>query len=360
MRSAQLDSASYAGKLQSWASERSSRGARSAAVDSPALLMKELAQRELLAPCGPQRHDRFARTCELARVLGRTCPLAVATTVLLHVSSSLVLISRYGDRAARERWLAPALRGELLMAGSAFTDDDIELHRSHNGLELSGIATVGLRSAEASWGIVLAQDPAHVSALMLVVVSVAGHGGAPGSHDTRPGTIRLTGRPIGTDHLLGEVQLADGSLDGLIRESRIACCEAVVTHLEAVVEETLAFVTRRSLGTDVLARKQVIRHRLVELIGRREIASALLAKASCSIAAGHSDAPLLAAMAQLVVCDTASEIVDECLQLFGGRGFLTDNWVTDSLRDVLALPLVLGDPMQLSEAIAAELVGGAP
>ena len=90
--------------------------------------------------------------------------------------------------------------------------------------------------------------------------------------------------------------------------------------------------SRQVAGDEPLLQKQAIRHRLADALARLRAAEALLIKVVSAAMAGEQVGTETCAL-KLVATRTACEIVDEALQVLGGRGYMTTYPVESHWRD---------------------------
>ena len=51
----------------------------------------------------------------------------------------------------------------------------------------------------------------------------------------------------------------------------------------------------------------------------------------------------------------AQQVIDRCVQLHGGAGYMADHWVSRYYRDARALTIAAGTPEVMKELVAAHL-----
>ena len=104
---------------------------------------------------------------------------------------------------------------------------------------------------------------------------------------------------------------------------------------------------REVFGAPLLS-KQAIQHRIAALSVDLEAARLLTYRAAARLDSGHPEAPASVAMAKYHAAIAANHIVDECVQLFGGSGFLEETPVARHYRDARVLRIGGGtDEIQL-------------
>lgn len=140
-----------------------------------------------------------------------------------------------------------------------------------------------------------------------------------------------------------------------IAEARLLMAHATIELAQRVIEVTVDHVTRRAFRSGRLADLQVVRHRLVEATGRARVA----AEYAWSVTDdwGRAD-PAKGAAVAMCVSTAINEIGESCAQLFGGSGYLTDNWISSARDDIAAAGLMLGDPDRLRDCLRDNLSKG--
>jgi alkylation response protein AidB-like acyl-CoA dehydrogenase len=125
-------------------------------------------------------------------------------------------------------------------------------------------------------------------------------------------------------------KIAMAGLDG--GRLNIAACS--LGGAQFCLDRTLAYMReRRQFGTR-LADFQALRFRIADYATELEAARLMVWRAATAVARSEPDATRLAAMAKRLATDAGFEIVNGCLQLHGGYGYLRDYPIERVLRDV--------------------------
>jgi acyl-CoA dehydrogenase len=190
---------------------------------------------------------------------------------------------------------------------------------------------------------------------VLVVAST----GAPGcSVHTEP-IVPLEGAGFGRvdlDHTPADLATARSLADpawharviACIAEARLLMAHATIALAQRVIAVTVDHVTGRAFRSGRLADLQVIRHRLVEATGRARVA----AEYAWSVTDDWRRAdPARAAAVAMHAATAVSDIGESCAQLFGGSGYLSDNWISSARDNVAAAGLLLGDLDRLRDCL---------
>jgi alkylation response protein AidB-like acyl-CoA dehydrogenase len=135
-------------------------------------------------------------------------------------------------------------------------------------------------------------------------------------------------------NLLGEegfgFKYAMAGLDG--GRLNIAACS--LGAAEAALAQTLAYMGERKAFGQSIDQFQALQFRLADMEIELEAARVLLRQAAWKLDQGAPDATKHCAMAKKFVTEAGSRIVDQCLQLHGGYGFLADYGIEKLVRDL--------------------------
>lgn len=316
--------------------------------------------RELLVLLGTEWLDaireRDLRLCALSReLLAAASPLADAVFALQALGTMPLLLA--GSESQRRRWAEPALRGEA-MAAFAMTEPDA-------GSDVAAIGTTARRDGDRY---VLRGTKSFISNAGIADFYVAFASTDPdrGRHGLScfvlpadAGGLRFTGaqvlsapHPLGeitfeecavpADHRLGDegqgFALGLATLDRLRPTVAAAACGMAGRALE----EALAHArTRRQFGRPI-AEFQLIKEKLARMATDLTAARLLTYRAAWDADAGADRITVPAAMAKAFATEAAQRIVDDAVQILGGRGVVAAHPVDRLYRAVRALRIYEG------------------
>ncbi|MDA0168284.1 acyl-CoA dehydrogenase family protein [Solirubrobacter taibaiensis] len=254
-----------------------------------------------------------------------------------HVPTAYNVLAR-GSQAQIDRWLRPALRGELHDA-YAVTEEDA-------GSDPSGIATTATR-IDGGWRldgekwfvtygdvaavfIVMALAPAPT--LFLVPADAAGISvvdDPPFTHTYPHGhpTIRFDGVVVGEDAVIGGVGGGDELQRAWFAEERLGIAARGCGAMLRLLEETTAWAIAREQGGARIIDHQGVAFPLADSAADAA-AGRLLGLEVARLADEGADPKLVhakASMAKLFVSEAANRCADRCLQIWGGRGYTRVN-----------------------------------
>lgn len=134
------------------------------------------------------------------------------------------------------------------------------------------------------------------------------------------------------------------------RERLVASISA--TALSAYwLEQTLAYARERKAFGQPLQSFQVWKHQFAELSTRIEAARRLAYHAVDLFNRGE-ECTREVSMAKLFCCETANHVVDRCVQLHGGWGYMDEYPISRAFRDTRLLTLGAGTSEVMKEIIA--------
>ncbi len=106
-------------------------------------------------------------------------------------------------------------------------------------------------------------------------------------------------------------------------QERMLIALGCVATMERAVEDTIAYTKERQVFGNPLIQMQNTRFTLAECKTKATIARSFVDKCMVDVLQGKLDAST-AAMAKWWCSQTNCEVIDECLQLHGGYGYMTD------------------------------------
>ncbi len=157
-------------------------------------------------------------------------------------------------------------------------------------------------------------------------------------------------------NLLGQegegFRIAMMGLDG--GRLNIAACS--LGGAQFCLDRTITYMRdRRQFGTR-LSEFQALRFRIADYATELESARLMLWRAAQAVSEGEPGATRLAAMAKRFATDVGFEVVNGCLQLHGGYGYLQDHPIERVLRDVRVHQILEGTNEIMRLIISRELL----
>lgn len=259
-----------------------------------------------------------------------------------HMPSAYNVLA-HGTRAQIDRYLKPALRGEL--------HDAYAVTEEHAGSDPSRIATTATR-VEGGWRIdgekwfvtygdvaqvyiVMAKalvDGGELPTLFLVERDTPGIevvDDPPFTHSYPHGhpTLRFTGVEVRDDAVIGGLGGGEDLQRGWFAEERLGIAARGVGAMWRLIEETTAWALQREQGGSRIMDYQGVSFPLADSAADAA-AGRLLGLEVARLVDADADPKIVhakAAMAKLFVSEAANRCADRAVQIFGGRGYLRTN-----------------------------------
>jgi acyl-CoA dehydrogenase len=278
--------------------------------------------------------------------LGRT-----TNALSWHMPSAYNVLA-HGNEGQIERYLRPALRGEL--------HDAYAVTEEHAGSDPSRITTTATR-ANGGWRIdgekwfvtygdiaavyiVMAKalvDGQELPTLFLVDRGVPGIevvDDPPFTHSYPHGhpTLRFNGVEVGDDAIIGGLGGGDDLQRGWFAEERLGIAARGVGAMWRLIEESTAWALQREQGGHRIMDYQGVSFPLADSAADAA-AGRLLALEVARLVDAQADPKVVhakAAMAKLFVSEAACRCADRAVQIFGGRGYMRTNVAERFLREL--------------------------
>ena len=251
-------------------------------------------------------------------------------------------ILAYGTEEQKARWLPGMISGELVgalamtepSAGSDVQSIKTRAVRDGNVYRLSGQKTFITNGQHANLIVVAAKtDPKSGSkGTSLVVVETDGAEGFArgrnldkiGVHHGDTSELFFDNVAIPPENILGgEEGRGFYQMMKQLPQERMVIAAAAVGSMEAAVAKTIAYCNERQAFGGPIMQFQNTRFQLAEAQTKTTIARTFVDACIAEHIAGALTVEK-AAMAKYWVTDTQGEVLDTCLQMHGGYGFMTE------------------------------------
>jgi alkylation response protein AidB-like acyl-CoA dehydrogenase len=352
---------------------------RAAEIDEqgkiPPELLREMGTLGFMGTYVPERYGGAGLDCVsyalIVEEINRACA-STGVVLCTHMSLAVDPILRHGNEAQRERYLPKLARGEWVgcfalsepASGSDAAAMRTSARRDGDSWVLSGTKNFITNGSLANVAIVFAQadPPARHRGIVAFIVEKGTPGFSVGKLEKKLGirgsdTAQLIFEEarVPAANLLGEVggglRIALSTLDG----GRISIAAQAVGIARACLEDSLAYAKQREAFGRKVADFQAIQWMLADMATEIDAARLLTWRAAALKDAGE-DHILAAAEAKLFASDVAVKAARDCVQIFGGYGYLKDFPAERHYRDAKITEIYEGTSEIMKLVIAEEIL----
>ena len=276
-----------------------------------------------------------------------------------------------GTDEQKQRWLPGIASGELIIAiamtepsgGSDLAALKTTAVRDGDGWLLNGSKTFITNGYQADLVIVAARtDPGKgAKGITLFVVERAMPGfvngrklDKVGMEESDTAELFFDSVRVPDENRLGERGLGFIAMMQRLPQERIGAAVSNVAHAKAILEETIVYAKERQAFGQPIGSFQHNKFLLAELVTKIEVAEAYID--DCVLA--HSKGELTAidaAKAKWWSSQTQNDVLDHCVQLYGGYGFMNEYRVARAWRDARVTKIWAGSNEIMKELIGRDL-----
>jgi citronellyl-CoA dehydrogenase len=288
-------------------------------------------------------------TLVAAEEMGRISCGGVPMAIAVQMSMSTPALARYGSPELKQRYLAPAIRGEVVTS-IAVTEPDA-------GSDVAGIRTRAVRDGDewvingsklyitngtqADWLCLLARtsDDPGARGMSLIVVPTNVDGVVVsrkleklGMWSSDTAELSFTDVRVPLSNTIGEIGRGFQQQMVQFQAERLTTFYKQVGSIELALERTKAYLReRRAFGAPLLA-NQYPQFVLAELGARHDVLKHYARTTAEAVVQGE-DATRYATIGKLLGSRLQREVADWAVQFHGGMGYMDENWTSRYFRD---------------------------
>jgi acyl-CoA dehydrogenase len=286
-----------------------------------------------------------------------------------HVNIATPPIWKFGSEQQKQRFLAPAIRGEKIGAlgitepgaGSDVASLRTRAEPTDGGFLVSGEKTYITNGVRADFIVTAVKTTAaggHRGISFLIIERGEGVSSAKleklGWHASDTATIVFEEVFVPDENLLGPLHEGFKLIMANFQWERLAMALGAVGAMQLAWERTATFARERHAFGRQLSGHQVIRHKLVDLASSAYACRCVTYDALRRFVAGEEPIAEVT-MAKLLTQRAAFELMDACLQIHGGAGYMREYWVERAARDARLGPIGGGSDEIMREILSRSL-----
>ena len=298
---------------------------------------------------------------------------AHAVQMSLHSDICMPYLTHYGDERQKEKFLTGAIDGSCLLAiamtepgtGSDLANVQTRAMRDGDEYVINGAKTFISNGQNCGVVIVVARtdpdaDPPH-RGISLIMVEAGTPGFEKGRNLEKLGlkgqdTSELFFRDcrVPVSNRLGEEGQGFKMLMSQLQQERLCIAVGSMASCRRSLEDTLAYVKERKAFGQPIGQFQNTQFKLAELATEVEIGQCFVDRLMAAHVAGDQIESEVS-MAKWWASDLQKKVSAECLQLFGGYGFMDEYPISQDYADAAVQSIYAGTNEIMKVIIARKL-----
>jgi alkylation response protein AidB-like acyl-CoA dehydrogenase len=275
------------------------------------------------------------------------------------VQTDMVLppIHLLGSEELKQRYLVTGIQGEKIGclgitepgAGSDVAGIRTTARRDGDEYVINGAKTFITNGARADFILLVTKtdpDADGHDGMTLFLVDLKDEDGNPtpgfsvsrklekmGMHSSDTGELAFEDVRVPADNVLGDVGKGFYHISWELQSERLVAAAGSVSSCERMFERALEYAKEREAFGRPIGRFQVIRHKFAEMATKIEAAKQFNYVTAWRYANGEYPVREISEV-KLFTSRLACEVADECLQIFGGYGYMKEYEIERAYRDV--------------------------
>ncbi|NJP22985.1 acyl-CoA dehydrogenase [Microbispora sp. SCL1-1] len=297
--------------------------------------------------------------------------MALASSFGIHFDVVAPYLVELTTDEQKKRWLPPFCSGELITA--------IGMTEPSGGSDLAALRTTAVRDGsdwiidgsktfitngyQADLVVVAARTSPEKRAKGITLFAV--EEGMPGFHRGRK--LDKVGQPeadtaelffegvrVPAANVIGEVDQGFIAMMERLPQERLGSAVTNISHAAAVLAETLSYVKERKAFGQAIGSFQYNKFTLADLVTKVEVTRAYVDQCVAAHTARELTA-VDAAKAKMWTAEVQNQVIDACVQLYGGYGYMKEYRVARAWADARVTRIWAGSNEIMREIIGRDL-----
>jgi len=301
-------------------------------------------------------------------IQGGSIPMALG----VQTDMATPALSRFGSDELRQQYLTPAIAGDMVAsigvsephAGSDVAAIKTTARKKNGDYVINGTKMWITNSTQADFIVVLvntSDEQKHKNKSLIVVptdsvgFSTSERLNKLGMRSSDTAQLFFDDVVVPQSNLIGEEGKGFQMQMMQFQEERLCAAASTIRALEQCINATIVYTSDREAFGKPLIDNQLVHANLAQMQMEVESLRALCYRA-CELYVGGEDPTMLASFAKLKAGQLARQIPSDCLQYWGGMGFMWDNIVSRLYRD-LRLTAIGGGADEVMLSIIGKRLG---
>lgn len=294
-------------------------------------------------------------------------------TLCCHSYLPMQYLNKFASDHLKEKYLAPSTAGDIigcLGMTEPFAGSDLQALRTTAVLDgdhyiVNGSKTFITNGVYADYMVTAVKtDPTNPkAAVSLLVIDAKSEGYTTtkldklGVRSSDTAEIALQNVRVPKENLIGKPGMGFMYMMDSLQIERLTIAWACLGGCMGVMDLTLKYIQEREAFGKPIAKFQVIRHKLVELQTEIESYRAFMYLTTQRFAKGENTVKE-ATMLKYKIPELLKTVTDECLQFFGGYGFMEEFPIARIYRDQRVNPIFGGTSEIMKEILSKLIIDG--
>lgn len=290
----------------------------------------------------------------------------LAMSLYAHTYLPLPAINALGTEEQKQKYLAPALRGEKIAA--------LGITEPGAGSDVGGIKTIAedkgdhfvvngsktfITNGTMADFIVLAVRTGEGHTLSLLIFDTKTPGFSAnsihnklGMHSSDTGELFFENCIVPKSALLGEQNFGFYYIMSNFQEERLIASVTATAAAESAMEKAKQYMKEREAFGRQIGKFQVLRHKLAKMSIAVEACRSLSYRAVAEYIESGPAAYKIISIAKAFTSEEAFTVINEALQIHGGWGYMEDYGLARALRDIRLITVGAGTTEIMYEIIS--------
>jgi alkylation response protein AidB-like acyl-CoA dehydrogenase/putative sterol carrier protein len=302
--------------------------------------------------------------------LARCGSAGVTAAISVHQYMATNHLAEAGSAELKEKYLRPSIAGKMIGA--------IAISEPGAGSDVSALRTTAVREGDeyvingsktfitngvyGDFVVVACKTNAEagVNGISLIVVDRAcpGFTATPlkkiGWHSSDTGELAFDNVRVPVSNVVGQENMGFFYIMESFQLERLVAGILANGGSEMAIETTLKYMDERETFGRKIKKYQVLRHDIVNLCTEVEASKQLTYNASWKFANGLVPVKECT-MVKLYATELSNKVIDTCLQMFGGYGYMEDYPIARAYRDA-RVGTIVGGTSQIMREILAKMI----
>lgn len=296
----------------------------------------------------------------------------VDMSVMVQKDITLPYIDKGGTEEQKKKFLVPGIKGDLIgalgvtepFAGSDVAGIKTSAKKDGDYYVINGSKTFITNGCKADFVVLATKtnpSAGHQGITMFVVDTktpgfmVSKRLKKLGHHTSDTAELAFDEMRVPKENIIGGENAGFYEIMKNFQRERIVAAIATVSGAQRIWNETKKYILERYAFGKPIGKFQVNQHKMVDML--TEITAAReLTYLACWKFANNIDAVVDVSMAKLYSSEMANRVAYQCLQLYGGYGFMREYPIERAFRDFRLMPIG-GGTSEIMKEIIRRLIG---